>query len=161
MGFLNRVLVSGMVGLLLLASAALTEAQAGPRFSLAGAGQRYVHTGAPTDIGYGGGILLGFNLGQKTTFEFGGIYLSRSENASVYIPGNFQFWLGKGAALELGMYFDQSLETGGGNTYGALGGLRFQFGKFFLNPRYHYGLKKDAFTSEFMLLAGFTFGGKK
>jgi hypothetical protein len=171
----------------LLAVAALMAAPsafASARFSIAGALDYPLSntTVGPItlkgNLGFGGGLLVGFPMGSSAMFEFGGIYLSRGLKSTfsgvdttttvnlVNIPGKIYFG-SKGFMFGVGGYYDYYTASGASGDYGVGGNLRFNFGsgtnKFFTDFGVGMSMKADSWTAGTKAmgataLIGMTFG---
>ena len=88
--------------------------------------------------GYGGGLLLGFRLVPRLSFETGGVFVAASPH-SVYVPVDLRFHLTRHISLSGGGYFQHFSESGVSMNRGLEGGLRLSFGHLFLDGRYLAG----------------------
>ncbi len=169
---------------LICAIAATAQKAAAAKISLFGAANYslYSETDASTGleakggVGYGGGLLVGFPVSSSMALELGAAYqiMSFTTSGTVFgvpvdvstsssglsVPVTLAIGMGS-VALNLGGYYYLSLESGGGSDYGAVAGIRFRTGSWFLEPQFLYGLNGTSGTKLAQLLIGYTFGGKR
>ena len=127
----------------------------------------------------GGGLNLSFRMGSMASFEVGGYYLTtvhkfdtNTTSNTITGMGGFKFDLARLVFLDLGGYYS-SLSTNPmalvGGDYGAYGGLGLRIPlkgstAILISPKYQYSMHKftsgtfDITPSQFLLLAGLTFG---
>ncbi len=115
-------------------------AEAGPRFSIVGAGdyskgtETHFSGTMAAKLGYGGGALVEFRLGAKAGLEVGALYLQRKMDntvsgtattitfTAIEAPVILRFWLNPMISLGAGGYYAQGYDkikdsTGGAATY--------------------------------------------
>lgn len=106
--------------------------------------------------GFGGGVLLGANLGRATQLELGGIYNQKkwndgavpagfdTEYDTIQVPLLLRFMFGNVLSLGIGGYYDVALENAAEDDLGVTGSvaLNFPLGRtvgLWLDARYNYG----------------------
>jgi hypothetical protein len=131
-------------------------------------------------LGFGAGFLAETWIARRLGIEAGAAYLDRkygrtvggvdsgttASSDSILMPAGLRWHAGRHLSLELGGFYDHSLESGGSDNYGVQGGLRISLplghaNSLFAEGRYDLGLKDFGGTKEsdvLFALVGITFG---
>jgi hypothetical protein len=118
-------------------------------------------------LGYMGGLGLDFGVGPvgliADVLYASRSYAEASSASSLQLPLQLRLSLAPMVSLTAGGYYEKSLEDGGADDYGAIGGLRVNLPVVYVEGRYAYGLKKrqvltaEANTSSMDFLLGLKF----
>jgi hypothetical protein len=177
-----------VLGLIAMISVVTSQsAMAGGSFSVFGAGvlPKSIGDSATFQLtgkfGFGGGAIGELMLSPRAGLEAGAIYLQRKYGAtflgveststtsfsSIHIPVGLRLHANRVVSLQLGGFYDYSLETDGDANFGVQGGLRLSAPvsgstALFVEGRYNMGLKEisgEKISDLALVMVGLTFGG--